>query len=241
MTTRTPTRTAGAALAALLLAAQPVSATGESAAWKPPPATGGTAPAELAQSDEPDAEAEASETPLEDRGYALGDVKLGNADAPLTVIEYASFTCGHCATFHADAYPLLKERYIDSGKVAYVIRDVYFDQYGLLAGRIARCTGDSGFHLLADAILDSQNDWIRADDPGVALYRVALREGVPPTRLRDCLEDREYALALVESFKDNADRDEIESTPTFLIGDQRLVGARSFEEIAAIIDEELDG
>lgn len=187
------------------------------------------------------AEEEDETPPLEDRGYALDDVTLGDADAPLTVYEYVSFTCGHCATFHANTYPQFKEQYIDTGKVNYVVRDVYFDQIGLLAGRLVRCGGDAGYYLLADAVLKSQSEWIRDDNPAVALYEVALKLGFPATRLRSCVEDREFAEHLVESFKVNIERDEVESTPTFLIGDERVVGAKSFEEFAETLDEALGG
>ncbi len=180
-----------------------------------------------------------TETPLEERGYALGDVMLGDASAPLTVYEYVSFTCNHCAAFHANSYPSFKEQYIDTGRVNYVIRDVYFDQYSLLAGRIARCGGDSGYYVLADAILKRHGEWTRAEDPGVALSEVALKEGLPATRLRSCLEDREFAEQLVETFKGNVERDEVESTPTFLIGDQRVVGNKPFEEFAETLEAEL--
>lgn len=207
-----------AALCGLYLAAQPSKASDEAS----------------------EEEASQTETSLEDRGYALGDVMLGDGGAPLTVYEYVSFTCSHCASFHANSYPSFKEQYIDTGRVNFVIRDVYFDQYSLLAGRIARCGGESGYYLLADAILESQSEWTRAEDPGVALYEVALKEGVPPTRLRSCLEDREYAERLVETFKTNVERDEVESTPTFLIGDQRVVGAKPFEEFAEALEAELD-
>lgn len=179
------------------------------------------------------------ETPLEERGYALGDVMLGDAEAPLTVYEYVSFTCNFCAAFHANSYPAFKEQYIDTGRVNYVIRDVYFDQYSLLAGRIARCGGESGYYLLADAILKKHGDWTRAEDPGVALSEVALKEGLPATRLRSCLEDREYAEQLVETFKGNVERDEVESTPTFLIGGQKIAGNKPFEEFAEILEAEL--
>jgi len=79
---------------------------------------------------------------------------IGDADAPIEMIEYASFTCPHCARFHADVYPLLKADYIDSGKVKFIYREVYFDRFGLWASMIARCGGEARFFGLSNLIYE---------------------------------------------------------------------------------------
>ena len=177
--------------------------------------------------------------PLEERGYVLGDVFLGDENAPVTIIEYLSFTCSHCATYHADSFPQVKANYIDAGKVRYIFREVYFDAVGLLAARIARCTGPQGYFTLADEILNSQYEWMRAEDIPLELVRTVLRAGVPATRLKSCLEDREFALVLVDAYKDHIARDAINSTPTFLIGGTRVEGAQPYARIATVIEEAL--
>ena len=98
----------------------------------------------------------APETPVE----TLPDIALGAEDAPLTIIEYASFTCGHCANFHSDVFPQLKADYIDSGQVRFVQRDIYFDQVGLWAGILARCGGDDKYYAVSDMLFDEQKEWL---------------------------------------------------------------------------------
>ena len=177
--------------------------------------------------------------PLEDRGYALGDVVMGDRDAAVTVVEYASLTCSHCAYFHATTFPQLKSELVDTGKANYIVRDVYFDGLGLLAGRLARCLGPDAYYTLYDVILRTQSDWVRAGDPASELYRVVLRAGAPPERLLACVQDTEYALALVDTFKAHMEVDEIEATPTFVIGGKKLQGAVAFEELAAAVEAAL--
>lgn len=177
--------------------------------------------------------------PLEDRGYALEDVVLGSDDAPVTVVEYYSPTCPHCGSFHENAFPQLKSEYIDTGKVRFIAREVYFDQVGLLAGRIARCGGSEPYYKLFDVILGSLDEWGRDSNPAQALLDTVVKAGFPTARLQTCLDDREYAIHLVDRAKMHGDADEIESTPTFIIGDQTVRGAVPFEEIAAVIEEAL--
>ena len=83
----------------------------------------------------------------------------------MTVVEYASFTCPHCATFHNDTFKKLKADYIDSGKVKFIYREVYFDRYGLWASMVARCGGQEKFFGIADLIYKSQSEWTRAGEP----------------------------------------------------------------------------
>ena len=91
------------------------------------------------------------------------DLYLGEESAPLTIYEYASFTCPHCAAFHKDVFPALKSEYIDTGKVRFVQRDVYFDQVGLWAGILARCD-ESKFYPVAGMLMDEQSEWLGAQD-----------------------------------------------------------------------------
>ena len=178
--------------------------------------------------------------PLAERGYALGDVVLGEEDAPVTMIEYASFTCSHCATFHRETYPQVKSEYIDTGRVRFILREVYFDGEGLLAGRLSRCTGPKGYYALVDLFFSSQSDWIGSSNIGKELYRRAVRAGVPADRLKACVEDQEFALALLESFQSHREEDDIEATPTILIGGERVEGAAGFEQISEMIEQVLD-
>lgn len=172
-------------------------------------------------------------------GYVLGDVVLGDPDAPLTVIEYASYTCPHCGSFAVHTFPKVKEQYVDTGKVKFILREVYFDQYGLWASMVARCGGEKGFYPLAESFLTSQSTWTRAPDIGHAIQQVGRRAGLSAERLEQCLSDRDFAKQLLADYQENLETDEIKSTPTFVINGEQHTGAMSFEEFAALLDAAL--
>lgn len=180
-----------------------------------------------------DADAEAPADP----GYAIGDVVLGDPDAPVTVIEYASFTCPHCAHFATTTFPELKKNYIDTGKVKFILREVYFDQYGLWASMVARCGGEKGFYTLAHTFLATQESWTRADDIGHAIYQIGHRAGLSTSRLEQCLSDRGYAEELLAAYQKNSAADEVEATPTFIIDGEKHTGAMDFEQFSEILDK----
>ena len=169
------------------------------------------------------------------------DMVQGAEDAPITVIEYASFTCPHCARFHSDVYKLLRKNYIDTGKVKFIFREVYFDKYGMWASMIARCSGPDRFFGMTDLILNSQSTWARAgDDLAVveALRKIGRLSGMQDAALDSCLQDGDKLRALVGWYKENAQRDGIQSTPSFLIDGQPYKNM-DYEEFAKILDEKL--
>ena len=169
------------------------------------------------------------------------DMVQGAEDAPITVIEYASFTCPHCARFHSDVYKLLRKNYIDTGKVKFIFREVYFDKYGMWASMIARCSGPDRFFGMTDLILNSQSTWARAgDDLAIveALRKIGRLSGMQDAALDSCLQDGEKLRALVGWYKENAQRDGIQSTPSFLIDGQPYKNM-DYEEFAKILDEKL--
>ena len=169
------------------------------------------------------------------------DMVQGAEDAPITVIEYASFTCPHCARFHSDVYKLLRKNYIDTGKVKFIFREVYFDKYGMWASMIARCSGPDRFFGMTDLILNSQSTWARAgDDVAIveALRKIGRLSGMQDAALDSCLQDGDKLRALVGWYKKNAQRDGIQSTPSFLIDGQPYKNM-DYEEFAKILDEKL--
>lgn len=179
-----------------------------------------------------DADAEATE---------IIDMVQGVEDAPITVIEYASFTCPHCARFHSDVYKLLRKNYIDTGKIKFIFREVYFDKYGMWASMIARCSGPDRFFGMTDLILNSQSTWARAgDDLAIveALRKIGRLSGMEDAALDSCLQDGDKLRALVGWYKENAQRDGIQSTPSFLIDGQPYKNM-NYEEFAKILDEKL--
>jgi len=173
------------------------------------------------------------------RGYAVGDMTLGSPDAPLAIVEYSSLTCPHCAAFHRDTLPAIKEKYIDTGLVRLTLREVYFDQFGLWASMIARCAGPEGFFEQIETLFGKQDEWLRAEDPVEELMRVGRLGGLPADRMQACLQDEGLMLRLVEDFQTATARDAVRSTPTFLIGGETVSGNRSVAEFSALIDKQL--
>jgi protein-disulfide isomerase len=165
----------------------------------------------------------------------------GNADASVTVVEYASFTCPHCASFHAGPYKKLKKNYIDTGKVKFVFREVYFDKVGVWSSLVARCGGQERFFGIADLIFKGQKEWSRAgSDVAVAneLRKIGRLAGLDDGTLESCLTDSDKIKALVGWFKENTTRDEISSTPTLLINGEKHANM-SYEDLVEIIDAQL--
>ncbi|WP_439141489.1 DsbA family protein [Planktotalea sp.] len=171
----------------------------------------------------------------------IPDMVQGSADAKVEIIEYASFTCPHCASFHAGPYKDLKKDYIDTGKVKFVYREVYFDRFGLWASMIARCAGPDRFFGMTDLIYKEQSLWSRAGDPAAIvaeLRKIGLKGGLDNDTLDACLEDADNAQALVAWYQENAERDNIRSTPSFLINGEPYSNM-NYADFSAIIDEKL--
>ncbi len=181
--------------------------------------------AAIAQTTEAAAETAAEETAAATETDGIQDMVLGDPDAPITVIEYASYTCPHCGSFHTNTYPQLKADFIDTGKVKFVFREVYFDRFGLWASMIARCGGQERFFGITDLLFKSQADWTQAGDPvGIAdaIRKVGRLAGLSEENLQSCLQDEDNAKALVAWYQDNAAKDEITSTPSFIINGEKF-------------------
>jgi protein-disulfide isomerase len=172
---------------------------------------------------------------------SIVEMSQGAADAPVTIVEYASFTCPHCATFHEGPYKSLKADYIDTGKVRLIYRDVYFDRYGLWASMMARCTGPKAFFGIVDQLYASQSEWTGAGgdvEIVTALRKIGLRAGIGADTLESCLQDGEKARALVTWYQKNAEADGIDATPTFVINGIKVPN-QSYEGFRKIIEAEL--
>ena len=172
---------------------------------------------------------------------SIEEMVMGDPDAPLTVIEYASFTCPHCASFHENTYGDLKKNYIDTGKIKFVFREIYFDKYGIWASMIARCAGPKKFFGLTDILLSSQSTWARAgDDLAIVneLSKIARLAGLEEEQIQSCLRDGDKIKALVAWYKDNATADGVRSTPSFMI-DGQLYSNMDYNEFSKLLDEKL--
>ncbi len=169
------------------------------------------------------------------------EMTLGAEDAPITMIEYASFTCPHCAAFSQGPYKEIKKNYIDTGKVKLIYRDVYFDRFGLWASMVARCGGPEKFFGIADLIYKDQAEWSRAGEPAAivdALKKIGRLAGIDGDALEACLQDETQAKTLVAWYQKNAEADGINATPSFIINGQK-VSNQSYEDFAKFLDGEL--
>ncbi|SDW89124.1 DsbA family protein [Roseicitreum antarcticum] len=170
------------------------------------------------------------------------EMSLGDADAPVTMIEYASFTCPHCANYHSNVFPTLKAEYVDTGMVRYVAREVYFDAYGLWAGMVARCGGEDRYFGIVDILYETQRSWAASNDGGEVaenLRRIGRQAGMSNDQINACLDDRDTALAMMGTYQENAERDNIRSTPSFMI-DGELYSNMSLPEFREILDAKLE-
>ena len=169
------------------------------------------------------------------------DFSVGSPDATVKVVEYASFTCPHCAAFHANVWPQLKTNYVDTGKVQFTYREVYFDRYGLWAAMVARCGGEMRYFGIIDMIFEQQQEWAASDDPNVVvgnLRTIGKAAGLDDAALDVCLKDGAKAEAMVAHFEANMEADAVEGTPTFIINGTKHSNM-SYDDMKAIIDAEL--
>jgi protein-disulfide isomerase len=175
------------------------------------------------------------------RAVELQESAIGDSQAPVTMIEYSSLTCPHCASFHTDTLPGLKERYIDTGKVRLVLRDFPLDEAALRATMIAHCAGPERHARFVDVFFAQQENWARAKDPVQALTQLAKLGGLSEAEVEVCLADQELEKAVLQARLDGQQQFEIRSTPTFIIDGKAYPGNRSVEEFGEIIEPLLEG
>ena len=171
----------------------------------------------------------------------MPDIVLGQDSAPITVIEYASYTCPHCAHFHDDVFIPLKRDYIDTGKVKFIHREVYFDKFGLWAGLIAQCGGAPKYYAVSGMLYATQKDWIgdgKEATIGANLRKIGLKAGLSKEQIETCLNDQDRAKALVATYQKNAGADEITGTPSLVI-DGVKHSNMTYAELKAILDAKL--
>jgi protein-disulfide isomerase len=181
-----------------------------------------------------------SETPQAPVNVEITEMTLGAADAPVKITEYASFTCPHCANFHDDQFIKLKAEYIDTGKVHFTYRDVYFDRIGLWASMLARCETPRFFGV-SDLLYSKQGEWLNSQDPVVIadnLRKLGRVAGMADDKIDACMSDAATAQALVAWFETNRTADDISSTPTLIIDGEKHSNM-SYAELKAMLDAKL--
>lgn len=170
------------------------------------------------------------------------EMAIGSVDAPITIYEYASYTCPHCAAFHEGTFKEIKKNYIDTGKVRFVYREVYFDRFGLWASLVSRCAGPDKFFGITDLIYKGQSVWSRAAGPTEIvdeLKKIGLLAGIEPDALEACMQDADKAQALVAWYQQNSEADDISSTPSFIVNGKKVAN-QSYADFSAVLDAELN-
>jgi protein-disulfide isomerase len=160
----------------------------------------------------------------------LGDQVIGAENAPVTIVEYASMTCPHCAQFQAKTFPKLKERYIDTGKVRFIFREFPLDPLAAGAFMLARCADKDKYFAVIDLLFGTQRDWV-VPNPLQPLLNVAKQAGYNEETFNTCLKNQQV-LDGIQNVRDRAAKVlNVESTPTFFVNGKRVVGDVSIEDL----------
>ncbi|MGO9132564.1 MAG: DsbA family protein [Methylovirgula sp.] len=167
---------------------------------------------------------------------SLPDIVQGKADAPITIIEYASMTCSHCAAFHKETWPVLQKNYIDTGKVRFILREFPLDPLATAGFMLARCIGDDKRNLMVDLLFDKQNDWAFTQKPLENLAGLAKQAGMSQETFNACINNQ----GLYDQIKAVRDRAEqkfgVAATPTFFVNGKKVAGEMSPQTLAQLLD-----
>lgn len=159
---------------------------------------------------------------------------LGQADAPVQVVEYFSMTCGHCGNFHRLTFPSIKENLIDTGQVRFEMRPFPLDGLALRAHALARIVPKESFYPLVDKLLSQQSEWTRADDPLAALMKYARLVGVSEAEFNAAMRERPMLEAIVEERQKATEDWNVSSTPSFVVNNDKLLsGNMNYETFVA--------
>jgi protein-disulfide isomerase len=176
-----------------------------------------------------------SEVPMDElmKPGPLPDLVLGNSDAPITVVEYASMTCGHCAHFHITVLPTLKEKYVDTGKARFIMREFPLDNLAAAASMLARCAGNGKTFPLISVLFAKQDDWAFVKgDPRPELLKFAKQAGFTQESFEKCLTDQKLLDDIAATRARAAETFGVTATPTFFVNGKKLngVGLADFEK-----------
>lgn len=168
-------------------------------------------------------------------GLTRDDRILGNPDAPITIIEYASLTCPHCAHFANEVLPELKKKWIDTGKVKLVLRDYPLDEPALRAAMVARCAPPDRFYAYVDTFFGAQEKWVTARDYRDALARLVKLGGMSREEFDNCLKNTALENKIVEGRLIASKELDVNSTPTFFVNGTKFTGAPTVEEFDKVL------
>jgi len=167
---------------------------------------------------------------------SLSDEVLGPEDAPVTIVEYASMTCSHCAHFHETTWPTLKKDYVDTGKVRFILREFPFDPRAAAAFMLARCAPEGKYYPMVDVLFDKQKDWAFVKNARAPMENIAKLAGFTQESFEACLTNQKLLDDINAVRERGASEFGVDATPTFFINGKKYSGAMSVEQMSAIID-----
>jgi protein-disulfide isomerase len=169
------------------------------------------------------------------------DVVMGDPKAPVTIIEYSSLSCPHCAHFHNDVYKNIKSKYILNGKVKYVIRDFPLNSAALLAAKIAHCGGNDRYFDFVGTLFEWQDMWAFTREYMYPLEKIAKLGGLTDEKYKECTTDKKIEDFILNRAMKANNALEIDQTPTFFINGERFGGAKPYSFYEQIIEKKLSG
>jgi len=167
---------------------------------------------------------------------ALPDVVQGAPDAPVTLIEYASATCTHCAAFHDNVFPALKTKYIDPGKVKFILREFPLDPLATGAFMLARCAGPEKRNSIVDQLFTQQKTWAFVDKPIEALLELVKQSGMSQVDFETCLKNQELMDQVTQTRDRAAEKFNVDSTPTFFLNGRKMTGELPIAEFDKVLE-----
>ena len=184
-----------------------------------------------------------SEVPVAElmKPVGLPDLAVGPDDAKVTVVEYASMTCGHCATFTNNVWPDFKKKYIDTGKVRYVFREFPLDNLAAAASMLARCAGNDKALPMIEVLFEKQNEWAFGEgNPVPRLFEIAKQAGFTQESFDKCLTDQKLLDDITANRTRASEVFGVSATPTFYINGKKLEGGNTMDKFDAAIEPLLE-
>ncbi|HEY8006452.1 MAG TPA: DsbA family protein [Methylocella sp.] len=187
--------------------------------------------------------AEAAGVPVNElmAAEALPDIALGSSNAPVTIVEYASMTCSHCAAFYATTFPELKSKYIDTGKVRFILREFPLDPLAAAGFMVARCAGDDKRNAIVELLFAQQKNWAFTDKPVEALANLVKQTGMSQTSFEACLKNQDLYNKIARVHDQAAEKFGVNATPTFFINGKKQNGEMNPDALEKLIDPMLKG
>jgi protein-disulfide isomerase len=186
-----------------------------------------------------DAEPPAPNGTVADMKLTDTEYSMGPADAKVVLVEYASLTCPHCASFHTTVLPGIKKEFVDTGKVRYIYRDFPLDRVALGAAMVARCAGRDSFFGFIDTFYATQAQWARASDPISAIANLAKLGGMSQARFEECLKNVEIQNEILQQRLTASNEFQVQATPTVFINGERYGGGMTLDQMRTLLTRKL--